>query len=101
MSFSKPSGALAPIFCLTLMLLGDGCSAVENPDHAACRRDWVKALNVIFETSFSNTDIRWIHACMAKKGYKRIYDNKRCAKLEASIREPRCYAKIEEDLKEG
>ena len=94
MSVSNSSGIFATAICLALALLVAGCSAVENPDHAACRRDWVKTLNVIFETSFSNTDIRWIHACMAKKGYKRIYDDKLCSKLEASIKEPRCYAKI-------
>ncbi len=90
----------APAFCLVLLAAGCNASA-NNPDHSECRREWVRALNVIFETSFSNTDVRWIRACMARKGYKRIYDNRRCAKLEASTKEPRCYAKIRKELNKG
>jgi hypothetical protein len=79
---------------VAVALLIAACQAsAENPDHAACRRDWVKAFNIVFDNSISNSDVRFMHACMAKRGYKRIYDAERCAKLEASIREPGCYAK--------
>jgi len=88
------SHGLQRLGLLAAALLVAGCQAsADNPDHAACRRDWLKAFNIVFDNSISNSDVRFLQACMAKKGYKRIYDAGRCARLEASIREPGCYVK--------
>jgi hypothetical protein len=89
-----PRSALGIALPLVALVLLAGCqSAPENKDHADCRRAWVKAFNVIFDNSISPTDVRWMHACMEKRGYKRVYDVGRCGRLEASIREAACYEK--------
>lgn len=79
---------------LAAMAFAAGChKAVHNLDRSGRRRAWVKTFNVIFDNSISNRDVRWIHAWMAKKGYKRIYNTGRRAKLEAGIGDAACYEK--------
>jgi len=92
-----PSARL-PFVAVPALLSVLALAACSKPpaaeDHSACRREWVAAYNVIFDTSVSISDVRFMHACMEKRGYKRIYNLGLCKKLDASVREPRCYEKI-------
>ena len=89
-----PLRLVNPAFWLAAALVA-GCSAdpVEI-EHADCRQQWMKTFNVIFDSSVSASDVSWVHSCMARKGYTRLYDADLCRRLQASVREPRCYTKI-------
>lgn len=80
---------------LAIPLLATACSVDEvEVVHADCRQQWMKTFNVIFDSTVSASDVSWVHDCMAKKGYARLYDADRCRRLRASVREPRCYTKV-------
>ena len=79
---------------LIVPILLSACSdGASKTDHANCVASGYSALNLLFQKTISNSLVRWVQACMEKKGYKRVYDVGRCQKLEASVEEPRCYVK--------
>ena len=81
-------------FALMVPIMLFGCSdGAGESDLVDCRASGISALNLVFQSSVSTSLVRWVQACMEKKGYKRIYDAGRCQKLEASVEEPRCYEK--------
>ena len=82
------------VLWLVVPLSVAGCWAgADNADHAACRHEWRQTFNAIFENSLTSSDVRWMQACMERRGYKRLYDGRRCQRLEASFNEPDCYAR--------
>ena len=79
---------------LLLGVLAAGCSgSSDSADFIECRTAGKKAFKAAFQTTVSMPTVRWVQACMEKRGYKRIYDAERCSKLEASIEEAGCYVK--------
>ena len=79
---------------LVVPILLSACSeGGRKTDHSDCVASGYSALNLLFQKTVTTSLVRWVQACMEKKGYKRIYDAGRCQKLEASVEEPRCYVK--------
>ena len=89
------SQSLGMLVALVAPIVISACSSqAENADFVRCRAAAMKAFNIVFADAVTDATLRWVHACMENKGYKRLYDSGRCQKLEASMEEPQCYVPI-------
>jgi hypothetical protein len=80
--------------CVLVAGLAGACSSAnDSTDFAECRTAGTKAFKAAFQSTVSMPAVRWVQACMEKRGYKRVYDAGDCSKIEASLEEPGCYVK--------
>jgi hypothetical protein len=87
-------GSLNLAACLLAAIVTSGCSGErDSADFIECRAAGRQAFKAAFQSTVSMPTVRWVQACMEKRGYKRVYDADRCSRIEASLEESRCYVK--------